>query len=538
VGQATVRPTLGDLLAEAARREPGRAALVLPDQSRSYAELWDGAQRVARGLSALGVGRGDHVGLLMPNSAELVESLFGIALLGAVVVPLNTRLKRELGFVIRKADLVAVLTSDAVVDYVDFTEVLQTALPSLAAAGDTALEVEEAPLLRDIVLIRGDARPGFHGAAEFARLADESAAPAPAAVDPGDTGAILFTSGTTAEPKGCVLSHRALTARPLWRLGDRIAAGGRPVVWSVGPLFHIASLQLLIGSIGAAGTYTTDYHFDPGRAIEAISRDGATTIWPWFPAVIEALLEHPTYRTEALATVTSIGLVGPPELLRRVQLLLPRAELLTSCGMTETGGTYALSGATDSVEERAVTMGVPEPGIEVKVIDLETGAAAEPGQTGEILVRGDTVMDGYYKLDRADAGDGWIHTGDLYTETANGHLIFNGRLKDMLKVGGENVAAVEVEALLCEHPAVKIAEVVGSPHPRLDEVPFAFVELNPGAELAQGELIEFCRGRVASFKVPRGVRVVTAEEWPMSATKVDKRVLRDWATEAAAAAAG
>jgi fatty-acyl-CoA synthase/long-chain acyl-CoA synthetase len=330
-----------------------------------------------------------------------------------------------------------------------------------------------------------------------------------------------------------VLSHRALTARPLWRLGERIAAGSRPVVWSVGPLFHIASLQLLIGSVGAAGTYTTDYHFDPGRANEAIERDGATTIWPWFPAVIEGLLEHPSFRTEALATVTSIGLVGPPELLRRVQLLLPRAELLTSCGMTETGGTYALSGADDSVEERATTMGVPEPGIEVKVIDLETGLAAPPGQVGEILVRGDTVMDGYHELAGGRDDDGWIHTGDLYTATESGHLVFNGRLKDMLKVGGENVAAVEVEALLCEHPAVKIAEVVGAPDPRLDEVPVAFVELHPGRALAGEELVEFCRARVASFKVPREVRVVAAEEWPMSATKVDKRVLRRWAADAA-----
>lgn len=531
MARLATRATLGDLLVEAARREPERTALALPDERRSYSELLAGAHRVADGLAGLGVGAGDRVGLLMPNSAEFVEALFGIALLGAVVVPLNTRLKRELGFVIRKADLRAVLTSDAVVDYVDFTEVLRAALPSLAGATDTALDLEEAPGLRRIALVRGEARPGFVGADEFAHQA--SGGRPPVAVDPGDTGAILFTSGTTAEPKGCVLSHRALTARPLWRLGERIAAGNRPVVWSVGPLFHIASLQLLIGSVGAAGTYTTDYHFDPGRAIEAIERDGATTIWPWFPAVIEALLEHPSFRIEALATATSIGLVGPPELLRRVQLLLPQAELLTSCGMTETGGTYALSGADDTIEERATTMGVPEPGIEVEVIDLETGLAAPPGQIGEILVRGETVMDGYYELEGGRDDDGWIHTGDLYTATESGHLVFNGRLKDMLKVGGENVAAVEVEALLCEHPAVKIAEVVGAPDPRLDEIPIAFVELHPGSALEEDELVEFCRARVASFKVPRGVRVLAAEDWPMSATKVDKRVLRRWAADTA-----
>jgi len=536
LGHSAARPTLGDLLVEATRRDPERPAFVLPEERRSYAELLDGAWRVARGLAALGVSRGDHVGLLMPNSADYVESFFGIALLGAVVVPLNTRLKRELGFVVAKADLVAVLTSDAVVEYVDFTEVLRDALPSLADAADVALDLPEAPRLRSVALLRGGGRPGFLGADAFARLAAAAPEPEPAAVDPADTAAILFTSGTTAEPKGCVLSHRALTARPLWRLAERIAAGGTPVVWSVGPLFHIASLQLLIGSVGAGGTYTTDLHFEPERAIEAIRRDGATTIWPWFPAVIEALLEHPSFDVEAFASVTSIGLVGPPELLRRVQGLLPRAELLTSCGMTETGGTYALSAAADTAEQRATTMGVAEPGIEVRVVDLERGEVTAPGLAGEILVRGETVMDGYYELAGGRDEDGWIHTGDLYTETGSGHLVFNGRLKDMLKVGGENVAAVEVEALLCEHPAVKIAEVVGAPHSRLDEVPVAFVELNPGATLGEDELAEFCRDRVASFKVPRRVRVVAAADWPMSATKVDKRVLREWAAADTAAA--
>jgi fatty-acyl-CoA synthase/long-chain acyl-CoA synthetase len=198
--------------------------------------------------------------------------------------------------------------------------------------------------------------------------------------------------------------------------------------------------------------------------------------------------------------------------------------------MTETAGIFGLSLPSDSAIERTSTQGKAYPGIEVRIIDPETGKDMKSGGVGEILVRGYCLMEGYYKdpvktaetLDR----DGWLHTGDLYRETEDGNLIFNGRLKDMLKVGGENVAAIEVESFLCEHPAVKIAEIVGMADPRLDEVPVAFIELHPGATLTQQELIDFCKGRIANYKIPRAVHFISAAEWPMSATKVNKRELR------------
>ena len=266
-----------------------------------------------------------------------------------------------------------------------------------------------------------------------------------------------------------------------------------------------------------------------------IESEGVTTAWPWFPAVIEDIFAEPGFGPGSLSTVRSLGLIGAPELLRRAQELLPRAELLPSCGMTETGGTYAISRRSDSTEERATTMGVPEPGIDVRIVDTTTGADLPPDEMGEILVRGATIMDGYYKAEDGIDANGWVHTGDLYTSTASGHLVFKGRIKDMLKVGGENVAAVEVETFLCQHPAVKLAEVVGTTHPRLGEVPVAFIELAAGATLDPQDLIEFCGGQIATFKIPRAVHIVAAGEWPMSATKVDKQVLRQWASSAPSA---
>jgi acyl-CoA synthetase (AMP-forming)/AMP-acid ligase II len=203
---------------------------------------------------------------------------------------------------------------------------------------------------------------------------------------------------------------------------------------------------------------------------------------------------------------------------------------MQACGMTETSGLFALSDPDETPQQRSISQGKPVPGMEVRIIDIETGEDAAPDQPGEILVRGYCVMSGYYrdpaKTAEALDADGWLHTGDLYAMSADGRLTFNGRVKDMLKVGGENVAAIEVEAFLCTHPAVRLAEVVGRPDARLDEVPVAFVELRPGQSATPEALIAHCQGRIASYKVPRAVYLMQAEDWPMSTTKVNKRELR------------
>ena len=199
--------------------------------------------------------------------------------------------------------------------------------------------------------------------------------------------------------------------------------------------------------------------------------------------------------------------------------------------MTETAGIFALCGKDEDARSRSDTHGKASPGVEVRIVDPETGVDLADGALGEILVRGYNVMEAYWgapeKTAEALTRDGWLHTGDLYTRLAGGSLVFGGRHKDMLKVGGENVAAIEVEAFLATHPAVKTAEVVGRADPRLDEVPVAFVELHGGYDAAEDELISHCRGRIASYKVPRAIYFMQAVDWPMSATKIDKRVLRE-----------
>jgi acyl-CoA synthetase (AMP-forming)/AMP-acid ligase II len=529
---------IGDMLVRGAVRHPERDAIVFPGVRCSYRGLLDGAVRVARALLAIDVRPGDHVGLMAANGCAFVEAFFGTALLGCVAVPLHARHKAgELAFIIENADLRAVLTTAETSDYVDFTALLRAALPSLAMAVDPArLALVEAPRLRSILLLRGNDEPGFVGRSEADRQAsDVDAALVHAArqrVRVRDTAAILYTSGTTAHPKGCVLSHEALVRGSVERAQRRFERAGHGISWGAGPLFHIGSLAPFLGAIGTGGTYLTDTFFDAGRALELISRERADTIFPWFPAIVRALLDHPDFDPERLPALRSFVTIGPPALIARIQRLLPSAELIQACGMTETAGIYAISAPTDSALERTRSNGKPAPGIEVCIRDLETGAPAAPGTVGEILVRGYCVTEGYYRdpvktAEAIDAGR-WLHTGDLYQQAADGSLLFHGRLKDMLKVGGENVAAIEVEALLCDHPAVRAAEVVGMPDERLDEVPAAFIELKPGATLTAQQLIDFCKGQISSFKIPRVVRFISADKWPMSATKVDKRVLRGW----------
>ena len=261
-----------------------------------------------------------------------------------------------------------------------------------------------------------------------------------------------------------------------------------------------------------------------------MSRERVTLAWPWFSAIVQALLDHPSFNPDSLESLRYLFMIAPASVVRRIQSLLPQTEMLQACGMTETAGVFALSNRTDSAETRVNTQGKAAAGLEIKIRDLQTNGEAPPGETGEILVRGYNVMSGYYKDPVKTAAaldaDGWLHTGDLYSKLADGNVMFAGRLKDMLKVGGENVSAVEVEAFLCEHPAVKLAEVVGQPDPRLEEVPVAFVELREGIDVSAEGLIAFCQGRIAKYKIPRAVYFMRSSEWPMSATKVDKQRLK------------
>ncbi len=526
--------TLGDLLLKAADRWPENDAVVFPDSRRTYRQAVDKAYEIARALVALGVKPGQHVGILMPNCMPYVDLILGCALAGVVSVPINARFKaQEMGYVIGNADLVALFTSDLISEYADFAAVLADAFPDLAGQPDPRdLRLKDAPRLRTVVMYGGPAPRGFLSATAFESLKDhaseEDVERRRIAVALRDPCIMMYTSGTTANPKGCPITHEQLVRNGINMNREKYLMGPDDRMWDPLPLFHMSTILPMTALFDAGGTFVTSTHFEAGQALGMIERERATVLFAAFPTITAALVNHPDFASRDLGRVKRINNVAPPDLMRQFAAAFPQASQTAAYGLTEVGGVIAFGHPGDSEEHRTHACGTPFPGIEVRITDPDTGEPVPNGQRGEILIKGYAVFDGYYKDPAKTAEtfrDGWFRTGDLGAVDEAGQIFFLGRLKDMLKVGGENVAAVEIESFISNHPAVKLVQVVGVPDARLVEVPAAFIELRPGAHASAQEIIDFCKGRIASFKVPRHVRFVA--EWPMSSTKIQKYRLRD-----------
>ncbi len=526
----------GDLPLVAAARDPRAIAVAADDVRLTASEVAARAQRAARALHGLGARRGDRVGILMPNCPAFVDVLLGATMLGAVVVPINARYRAtELAYVVADAGLSVLVTSGLTADRVDYPRVLTLAFADLGDDQDPhALRVAAVPQLRACVLLDagGATPPGFLSPAQWDAAAD---AVEPAVIDAiapsvrlRDTAMLLYTSGTTANPKGCVLTHEALTRTAIAN-ADRWGISGADAYWAPLPLFHMAGVLPLMTCLWAGAKYVTSVAFDPVRALAQIAAERTSVLYGPFPAVMGPLIDQPAFATTDLSFVRVINHGAPEEWQRRIQRAFPQARQVQSYGCTELGGVCAAGDPADDPDARALTCGRPWPGMEVRVVD-PLGKELPVGGRGEIVGRGFGRLEHYHGLlehtGEAIDRDGWFHTGDIGSYDDAGRIRYHGRLKDMLKVGGENVAALEVESFLVSHPAVRQAVVVGVPDERLGEVCAAFLELHPGSPpLDLDAIVAFARDRIASYKVPRHVRLVT--EWPMSATKVQKFRLRD-----------
>ena len=525
--------TLGALLRDRAARRPDEPALVFPDSRTSYADLNGRARRWAAALIARGVQSGDHVGILLTTRPEFVEILFGSVMAGAVAVPINARYQPgELAFLVKDADLVCLITTGRVADSLDFSTRLFAALPALATSGDPEqLALPEAPNLRSIICVDAPCPQGLVPAASALAATSDEVDARIDGVDPQATAMILYTSGTTANPKGCLIRHRGIVGNSR-NLGRRyeMLAGDR--FWSPLPIFHIAGILPLVAVLDIGGAYLTIPNFDAGVALAMLETEKATHAYPCFVTIMQDLLVHPRFATTDLSSVRLMNAnfgVQPDWIRDAMTKAMPHTVMVGTYGLTEGSGTICTSRITDPWEARGWRLGVPLDEWEVRIVDFETGAECGTDEQGEIVARGPNMLAGYYNAPEKTAdvidASGWFHTGDIGSFDANGQIMFHGRTKDMLKVGGENVAAAEIEAVLQSHPAVKLAQVTGIPHPRYVEIPAAFIELADGTKTSEAELIAHCTGKLAGFKLPRHVRFVT--EWPMSASKIQKFRLRD-----------
>lgn len=514
--------TLGDMLVGAAANSPDNDLLIFPDGRVTYQQLLDASYNRAASLVALGLGNGSHVGILMANCVEYMECLMAAQLIGAMAVPVNARYKApELAYVLDNADIDLLFTHDLISEYANFADLTLDALKESRPAK-----------LKHLVMIGKEAE-GFTTDEAFMALGHDidktSVDDLRLSVRIRDAAIMMYTSGTTANPKGCPLNHEVLVRNGINMNQSRYFLTAEDRFWAPLPMFHMASILPLMCCMAAGAAMLSMTHVDAGQALEMMEKEAVTVAFPSFPTVTLDLINHPDFAIRDLSKLKRVNNVAPPEVLRQFQNAFPQSIQTGAYGLTEAGGVIAYNHPEDSLESRLHTCGRPMPGLSAKIVDPDTLEEKPVGEQGEILLKGYSVFDGYYKSPEKNAEsfvDGWFRTGDLCAIDEDGCIEFHGRIKDMLKVGGENVAAIEIESLLANHPAVNLAQVIGVPDDRLFEVACAYIELNDGMALQQDELIGFCKGKIASYKIPRHVRFVS--EWPMSSTKVQKFVLREW----------
>ena len=534
---------LGRHVDRAAQRHGDGEALVFGERRWTYRELAADVERTARALLALDLAPGERVALWMPNRPEWLHAFYAAATVGVVVVPLNTRFRAaEVEHVLRQSGAAAVLATDRF-GPIAYGEILRELCPELASAG-TPLRAARLPALRHVVVLAADVPPAAWSWARFldagAGVAADAVAQRERAVHARTPVLLLYTSGTTGAPRGALHDHAM--ARTVIDGASRLGITARDTILLSLPLFH--SMGLYEGGLaclltGARGVLME--RFDPGEALALIARERVTYVCG-FDTHFQDLLDHPRFSARDAGSVRlgflPAGLASTEPIARRVNRAWCRT--VSAYGSTEVGTGACLSFLDASEDERCRGSGFPLPGYELRTVDPESGRDTAAGEPGEILVRGYAVTRGYHVADGAVSpavdADGWFHTGDMGVLDAHGFLRLIGRYKDMLKVGGENVDPLEIEAYLLGHPGVAQVKVVGVPDRRLGEVvAVCVVPTTDGAPTAD-DLVAFCRGAIAGFKVPRHVLFV--REYPMTASgKVQRFALRERVLEALGVAA-
>lgn len=522
--------TISMALATAAREYGDREAFVFSNARVGFRELEQRANEVARAFLSLGIQKGDRVAIWMAGYAEWAYLYFGLAKIGAVMVPLNTRYKPpEIEYVLRKSEARLLVFRDEVSSDKDYASILLDLCPELAQAAPGQLRADRAPDLRWVIGVGERELQGVAPYSEFLRGSERTSAAtlasAEALVADEDIALIQFTSGTTAFPKGAQLFQLAMLRGAAYCCAiARLSPEDR--FFSPQPFYHAGgSIMVMLCPIVTGCTTIVQPYFDAAAAIRIMEEERCTATMGHQPHYIE-YLNQPSDTWKRLA-VRKGYIFASPDVNRMVAEQLGITGLLSPLGLTEThlGGTACT--IDDPLELRLTTVGRPTPGIEMQIRDPSTGRPLPTGEPGEVCFRGWCVMKGYYRDPERTAEaidpEGWFRTGDLGVLGEDGCLRLRGRIKDMIRVGGENVAAAEVEGFLLRHPAVKQTVVVGSPDRRLGEVCVAFIERKDGVNVDERELLDYSRAGLASFKVPRRIRFV--DEWPMTGSGKIQRFL-------------
>jgi fatty-acyl-CoA synthase len=531
--------TIGQVLAETARRYPDRDALVFPQLGRrwTWRQFSADVDAAARGLLALGIQTGEHVALWATNVPAWVLLQFATARIGAVLVNINPAYRPfELQYVLRQSDAVALFLVDQFKTS-DYFAMLREVCPEIATEKEGQVSSPQYPRLQCIVAIKGKPPQGLM---LWDQMIERGRSVPPIELDRIDSALnaqqpinIQYTSGTTGFPKAATLSHRNLLLNAYY-IGECQALTAADRVCIPVPFYHC--FGCVLGTLACAVYGSTMIvpaeYFQAVPTLDAIEKERATALYG-VPTMFIAQLQEPSLPGRDLTSLRTGIMAGSPcpiEVMRQVGERLGAKQLTIAYGQTEASPVITQTRTEDPLELRVETVGRPLPNVEVKIVDPATGATLPDNEQGELCARGHVVMLGYYNNPEATKAaidaDGWLHTGDLAIRLPNGYYKITGRLKDMVIRGGENVYPREIEEFLFTHPAVEQAAVVGVPDPKYGEELCAWIKLKAGHTATADEIRAFCRAQLAHFKVPKYVKFV--DQFPQTVTgKIQKFKIRD-----------
>ncbi len=532
--------TVGGLLDHIAGRFPENDALVYVERGvrYSYRAFNDLCRQVAKGLIRLGIKKGDHLSIWAYNVPEWVILQFATAKIGAVLVTINTSYKSaELEYILKQSDSSTLFLVKSFKD-TDYIETLREVVPELAGSEPGKLSSARLPWLKNVIFIGAETPAGmlnFRSIAELGRdVADEELAAVEATLHNHEVINMQYTSGTTGFPKGVMLTHHNVVNNG-FNIGECMKFSEKDRLCIPVPFFHCFGCVLgVMACVTHGSTMVPVEIFDPLKVLTTIEKERCTAVHG-VPTMFIAELEHPEFARfdlSSLRTGIMAGSTCPIEVMKQVIRDMHASEITIAYGQTEASPVITQTRTEDPIELRVATVGRALPDVEVKIVDIESGATLPPGKQGELCTRGYLVMKGYYKMPeesgKAIDAEGWLHTGDLAVMDENGYCKITGRIKNMIIRAGENIYPREIEEFLFTHPKISDVQIYGVPDRKYGEQVMAAIILKKGMEMTEDDVRAFCKGKIANYKVPKYVKFVSS--FPMTASgKIQKFKLREMA---------
>ncbi len=534
--------TVGEFFEKMVEKDPDKEFMVYPDRGLkfTYREFNERVNNMAKGLLAIGIKKGDHIGIWALNVPDWLTFMFATAKIGAVLVTVNTAYKsHELAYILEQSDMKALAIVDGFRD-VNYIREIYDLLPELKTQPRGSLKSRRFPFLEHVIYIGPEKHRGMYNTHELLLLGrhtpEKELKKAKNAVSNHDVVNMQYTSGTTGFPRGVMLTHRNILNNGYY-IGERQKFTSSERLCLPVPLFHCFGIVLGVMAVLTHGaTLVMLEVFDPLMTLAAVHKEKCTALYG-VPTMFIAEYNHPMFEMFDLTSLRTGIMAGSPcpiEAMKKVMKDMHMAEITSAYGLTEASPVFAQTSVNDPVEVRVETVGRKMSNCEVKIVDPETGETCPVGKPGEICCRGYNVMKGYYKMPEKTAEtidrDGWLHSGDLAVENEKGYYTIVGRIKDMIIRGGENIYPREIEEFLYTMPGIRDVQVVGIPDKKYGEIVGAFVIPDEGTDITEEDIRDYALTKIARYKVPKHVFIV--KKFPLTPSgKIQKYKLRKQAVE-------